>query len=124
REFLKQELDPSRKLYFAIDFHSTYEDIYYTLAPELKRNTTGLLSAWMDRIRAEIPGYDPNVRANYSKPPTLTAFSYFYETYGAESVIYEIGDQTPTDFIQKKSNVAAKEMMKLLLAELSKDEKK
>lgn len=120
RDYFKQQLGADDTLYFMIDFHSTYEDIYYTLAPEMKRNTMGLLDHWMDAIRKALPDYDPHVKVLYLGPPTVTSYSYFYDTYGAESLIYEIGDATSRDFIRKKSEVSAGALMRLLEAEIKK----
>ena len=35
RKFMQQQVALGKKFYFAIDFHSTFHDIYYTVAPEL-----------------------------------------------------------------------------------------
>ena len=122
RDYFKTQLTAAHTLYFMIDFHSTFEDIYYTLSPEMKRNTHGLLDKWMQAIRKGVPDYDPHVKVLYLEPPTVTAYSYFYETYGAESLIYEIGDATPRDFIREKSEVSASALMRLLEEEIKNKE--
>lgn len=119
RDYFKTQLSSEHRLYFMIDFHSTYEDIYYTLAPEMERNTEGLLDAWMDSIRKAFPDYKPRVKVLYLGPPTVTAYSYFYETYGAESLIYEIGDATSRVFIREKSEQSAGSLMRLLEKEIN-----
>lgn len=118
KEYLERNIKKSQTVYFAVDFHSTYQDIYYTLGPDLKRNTTNLLEKWMDQIKMAMPNYQPNVKATYFGLPAVTSYSYFYEKFNAESLIYEIGDNTPKEFIDQKSRIAAIEMMKLLEKEI------
>ena len=116
RYFLKKEIsDQGNKLVFAIDFHSTYDDIYYRVDPKLKSDNPDLISSWLRKTQEQIPGYVPNVKSLYSGGPTYTAFSYLFKQYGAESLVYEIGDKTPRDFIKHKGEVSANLLMDLLL---------
>lgn len=119
RDYLRARIKSSDTLYFAIDFHSTYDDIYYTLDPKFKTNSPGLTDTWLSRLKEEIPGYDLNIKPLYSEPPTSTAFSYLFETYGAESLVFEIGDNTPDSFIQKKSRKSAEILVALLKQRIS-----
>lgn len=121
RDYFEKTLQPGQTVYFMIDFHSTYDDIYYTLAPDMKRNTDDLGKRWMEEIRAAIPDYAPRVKVLYLGPPTVTAYSYFYETYRSESLIYEIGDATPREFIKEKSAKSALALMRLLQSGLKTD---
>lgn len=107
RDYLIQELTGADKLYFAVDFHSTHDDIYYTVDPQREGNAPGLVTRWLAAVKAGLPGYEPNIKPLYFEPPTSTAYSYLFETYGAEALVYEIGDDTPEPFIRKKSEVAA-----------------
>lgn len=116
RDFLKKEIaQTGNKLLFGIDFHSTHEDIYYTVDPKLEGLIPGLVSQWLAETQVRIPGYVPNVKPLYTEGGTFTAFSYLFKEYGTESLVYEIGDQTPRDFIRKKGKVSADILMELLL---------
>ena len=59
-----------------------------------------------------LPNYTP-----HDIPGALGPFTkgWFYNQFNAESMTYEIGDETPRDFIRLKAEVAAREMMKLLI---------
>lgn len=116
RDFLKKEItDKGNQLIFSIDFHSTQDDIYYRVDPKMKGNMPNLISDWLTKTQEQIPGYVPNVKALYSGGGTFTAFSYFFKQYGTESLVYEIGDNTPRDFIKHKGEVSAEILMNLLL---------
>lgn len=115
RDFLKRKItDKGDNLVFGIDFHSTHDDIYYIVDPKLKSKTPGLIDSWLKNTVKNIPDYLPNIKPLYEAPPTYTSFSYLYETFGAEALVYEIGDRTDRDFINKKAKISAVELLKLL----------
>ena len=116
RDFLKKEIaDRGNQLIFSIDFHSTQDDIYYRVDPKMKGNMPNLISDWLTKTQEQIPGYVPNVKSLYNGGGTFTAFSYFFKQYGTESLVYEIGDNTPRDFIKHKGEISAEILMNLLL---------
>ncbi|WP_316848868.1 M14 family metallopeptidase [Pedobacter agri] len=115
RDYLKKKIaDVNGKLVFAIDFHSTHDDIYYIVDPKLKSKYPGLIDNWLKNTVKNIPDYLPNIKTLYEAPPTYTSFSYLYENYGAEALVYEIGDKTSRDFINEKAKISAIELIKLL----------
>ncbi|MGB7070508.1 MAG: M14 family metallopeptidase [Pyrinomonadaceae bacterium] len=116
-EFLqKREADTGGKFYFGIDFHSTWNDIYYPMVPELSGNMPGLVQDWLVNIKKAIPGYEPNIQPNARLRPAIISRNYFLASHGMEAIVFEIGDNTPRDFIKKKGKVGAEELMKLMLA--------
>jgi hypothetical protein len=114
RDFLKKEITGDKQLLASIDFHSTHDDIYYVVDPARKGNIPGLVPKWLAALQERITGYSPNIKPLYSQPPTYTSFSYLFETYGAESLVYEIGDATDAEFIKTKGSVSAQELTRLL----------
>ncbi len=96
-----------------LDFHSTQEDLYYTLTDNLKSNIYNFKDYWLYGIDQAFPEYEPDDRPfDLSQPITK---GWFYLQFGAEGITYEIGDETPRDFVREKARVAAEEMMKLLI---------
>jgi len=118
RDYMHQRVDETGgKFYFGIDFHSTWEDIYYTVGSEYESgNIPGLVPRWLENVKDRLPGYELNISPNNQMEPTLVSRNYFYITFGAESLVYEIGDNTPRDFLERKSRTGAEELMKLLLS--------
>lgn len=115
-DFLKRhETESGGKFYFGIDFHSTWSDVYYPMAPEISGNMPGLVQAWLDNIRRSLPGYEPNIQPNSRPRPAIVSRNYFLTAHGMEAIVFEIGDNTPRDFIKTKGEVGARELMKLLL---------
>ena len=124
RDYLKKDISADRQVNLFIDFHSIWsKDLYYTLQDTVPRNTSGILKAWLSHLEKTFPEYKMVVKPVFSSPPPYPAFAsfgYFYETYKAEAVIYEISDNTPKDFIVAKAKASAEKLMELLLQEAHK----
>lgn len=103
------------RFYFGIDFHSTWDDIYYPMAPGFDSHMPGLMEEWLDSLKAGLPGYNPNIRPNSRLEPAIVSRNYFLASHGMEAIVYEIGDNTTRDFIKKKGKVGADQLMRLLM---------
>jgi predicted deacylase len=119
QQFMKSKVSEGKgKFYFGVDFHSTWEDIYYTVSPELKGNAPGLVPDMIREMATEL-NLDPNIRPGLSDNP-INSSKYFFQEFGAEALTYEIGDNTPRTLLRKKGEVSALKLMTLLLAESEK----
>ncbi len=116
KKFMEDKVKKSKgKFYFGIDFHSTWDDIYYTIDDEFKGNMPGLIPNWLKAVKEQIKGYDPNIKPGDKVRPTAVSKNFFYVNFGAESLVFEIGDNTPREFINEKGKISAEELMKLML---------
>lgn len=115
RDFLRKKLaNTSNKLYFGIDFHSTWDDIFYTNITEKPTHMDGLIKRWFNSLEQAIPNYKVNVRA--SKPASAAiSKAFFNKEFNAESLVYEVGDNTSRAFTTLKSKTAAEKLMLLSL---------
>lgn len=109
--------------YFGIDFHSTWDDIYYTLDPSFEGNMPGLVPEWLARFQEAFPKEEPNIRPSDRVQPTTVSRNFFFAAFGAEALVYEIGDNTPRPFIKEKGEAGANILMELLLERLKAIEK-
>lgn len=98
-----------------LDFHSTHKDVYYTFDNSVKRKLPGFTKKWLEKIRVAINLEDINEKPSGFGSPVSKA--WFNKQFGAESITYEIGDDTPRAFIKIKGEVSADAMMELLLEE-------
>ena len=115
RSFIARRIaETGGRFYFGIDFHSTWNDIYYPMSRIYEGNSPRLVHRWLDNMQAAIEGYEPRIQATERLFPTRVSRNYFFDCCGMEAIVYEIGDNTPRDFIRKKGEVAAVELMKLL----------
>ncbi|MDC9721413.1 MAG: M14 family metallopeptidase [Urechidicola sp.] len=101
------------KVILGLDFHSTQEDLYYSFTDDVHSVIYPFKDYWMAGIDSSIEGYTPDDQPYAIGDPISKA--WFYNQFNAESITYEIGDETPRDFIKLKAEVAAREMMKLLI---------
>lgn len=116
RDFMKEKIrSAGGKFYFGVDFHSTQEDIYYTIAPELEGSMPGLVPELIHATAREFPDYTPNIKPNSAEEARITSTSFLFFEIGAEALTFEIGDHTPRDFIRKKGEMSAMKLMELML---------
>ena len=116
KAFLTNKLESSKgEFYFGVDFHSTFHDIFYTIDPELKGNMPGLVPDMIQAMTEDIPNFDPNIKPGGLDGPKISSTSFLFYELGAESVTFEIGDDTPRDLIKKKGEIAAIKLMELML---------
>ncbi len=115
RDFLRKKLTGTqRKLYFGIDFHSTWDDIFYTNITEKPTNMDGLITRWFESLEKTIPDYKVNARG--SKPTSgVISKAFFNREFNAEALVYEVGDNTSREFTTLKSKTAAESLMRLSL---------
>lgn len=115
RDFLRKKLTGTqRKLYFGIDFHSTWDDIFYTNITEKPTNMDGLINRWFESLEKAIPDYKVNARG--SKPTSgVISKAFFNREFNAEALVYEVGDNTSRAFTTLKSKTAAESLMLLSL---------
>ena len=117
RDFLKNRAQQTGgKFYFGIDFHSTWDDIYYTLDDKFVGNMPRLVPEWLTQVQHAIPNYKPVIQSSDRLEPTTVSRNYFLKQYGMEAIVFEIGDNTSRDRIREKGQVGATELMKLMLA--------
>jgi hypothetical protein len=116
RNFMQQKVEETGgKFVFGADFHSTWEDIFYTINPELKGNMPGLVPNVIGGLADEFPGYTPNIRPSPGTGSKINSTAFFFHEFGAESFTYEVGDNTPREFVRKKGEITAQKLMEELL---------
>ena len=112
KAIVKASKKSNGKVVLGIDFHSTQEDLYYT-SHTLKGTTIpNFYDEWFSAINTTFPNYTPNEIRDDSTQPVSKG--WFLGYFNATAVTYEIGDETPRDFVKEKAKVAAIEMMKIL----------
>ncbi|MFK5959531.1 MAG: M14 family metallopeptidase [Lutibacter sp.] len=112
KTIVKASKKSNGKVVLGIDFHSTQEDLYYTSSTIEGTTIPNFYDDWFSKINATFPNYTPNeIREDSTQPVSK---GWFLRYFKATAITYEIGDETPRDFIKEKAKVAAIEMMKIL----------
>ncbi|MEM1119108.1 MAG: M14 family metallopeptidase [Bacteroidota bacterium] len=100
------------KVILGIDFHSTWRDVLYTNSQSAD-NLPRFKDYWVAGLRNVLS--EEKIRESPSKVGTPVSKGWFLTQFNAEGIVYEVGDDTPRDLIQKKGQAAAVEMMELLI---------
>ena len=101
------------KVYFALDFHSTFYDILYTNKESEHTQQPGLVDAWIKGLHdLEVTN---KTRVEASTNSANLSKDWLGRELKAEAVIYEVGDNTPRLQIKDKAKKTAEILMEVLL---------
>lgn len=117
--FMQEKEAAGEEVFFALDFHSTHYNIYYTMPadykladgrglehPQLVKNWLAELSEAIAWEVKEKPGHNPE---------SGVFKQYMADTYARHSVTYEVGDTTDRREIQTTAVEAARTLAQTLL---------
>jgi hypothetical protein len=116
RDFLRTK-DADYDFVFGVDFHSTWDDIYYPLDTVVAGPRGKIVYDWIHAISARLPQKKTNISASDELEPTMVSRTYFFVNHNMPAIVFELGDDTPRDFLKLKGQVAAEELMRLLMEE-------
>ncbi|MEX2605292.1 MAG: M14 family metallopeptidase [Gracilimonas sp.] len=103
----------NRKMFYAIDFHSTDENIFYPINKETKTTPDDLTQEWIEKVIAENTDVKFNIEEFDTSSPI--AKNWFFHTFGIDAVTYEVDDRIEHDKLEKVSRSAAQSLMRTLL---------
>ncbi len=114
RSYLEDENKNHDRAYcFGIDFHTSYSGPYLLVLDSLNAaKVSGIIPDWIEKIEAEIPGYELNDKPRSQELPYC--YNWFYNAWGIEAVTFEEGDETDRAFIEKRAKVYAQALMEAL----------
>lgn len=101
------------KVWYGIDFHSTRKDILYPISNKIIPKSTSITQKWIKGMNNRLPNDKWTVEPFDISSPI--AKNWIYKTFDAEAMTYEVGDDTPRDYVRLKSKVAAETLMSILL---------
>ncbi|MCG8586540.1 MAG: M14-type cytosolic carboxypeptidase [Pirellulales bacterium] len=110
------ERDGARPFLF-LDYHSTYNDMYYTQSDEEQTFPPQFTHDWLTAIQRRMPN-EKVIRDSKPGGSPYTSRKWVYRTFGIPSITVEFGDNASTDHIRRVSRIAAEEMMIRLLDEV------
>lgn len=110
--WVEEQEAAGRQLRVMIDFHSTWEDLFYT--PPKQEDPPDFVTLWLDAARARLPDFPfRHVPSTNLEQPNSK--NYFIASRGIPAVTYEVGDGTDRDAIRAAAVVFAEEMMRSML---------
>ncbi|WP_340680046.1 M14-type cytosolic carboxypeptidase [Paraglaciecola sp.] len=111
RDKLATIVEAGDKIVFALDFHSTYHDVFYTMPKDYTVAPALLVTDWIAGIKNRTKWvFNPLVKAGTN--PEAGVFKQFIaDTYQVHAVTYEVGDNTNREEISYVAKQAAQELM-------------
>ncbi|MEZ5443365.1 MAG: M14 family metallopeptidase [Lysobacterales bacterium] len=97
-----------RPVLFAIDFHSTWSDVLYSVEEDPSRQPGGLLRGWIEAMDARFPG---RIEEQAFAAATSVFKNWAYCQFGATAVTYEVGDDTTAEQLDDVARTAAFALM-------------
>lgn len=111
---LQSIINDGGKISFAIDFHSTNKDIFYTMPSDYDVENPLLVENWLSRLDKALPDFKVEVKPG-NNPNRGVFKQYIADTYKVHAITYEMGDNTNRALIQKVATKAAELLKKTLL---------
>ena len=115
KDFLNKKSGEGYEFVFGVDFHSTWDDIYYPIDSTVTGEKGQIVFDWIESISNRLPQKRTNVKPSKKTVPTMVSRNYFYMNHNMPAIVFELGDNTPRAFLKQKGQVAAEEIMRLLL---------
>lgn len=100
------------EIHIGLDFHSTWNDVFYTNIEEYKTRLPNFKNQWLASLEKEIPEYKVNEKPSISKKPVSKA--WFLKAHHATGITYEIGDETDRQRIKEIASTSAIQLIKIL----------
>lgn len=101
------------KVYFALDFHSTFSDVLYTNDDRTDTNRPGLTNAWVKGLH-DFEGTNKTTVKPSGNGGNVSK-AWLSKVLNAEALTYEVGDNTPRPYIKQKATKVAEVLMEELL---------
>ena len=102
------------QLWLFLDFHSTYNEVFYTPPRETKLFPNGFTTRWLAAVDRRVRDFRV-IHDDAHNAHRSTSKSWVARELGIHAITYEFGDETPRPRIRRIATQSAEEMMKLLI---------
>lgn len=106
---------------YAVDFHSTHKDIFYTMPTNYVKQAPYSTENWLNKLDTQWPDFKV-IQQPGNNPDKGVFKQYIADTYDVHAITYEMGDNTNRVFIDKLAKDAAITLMQTLLIDNNKQE--
>jgi len=116
RDKMKAIVAAGGKIEFALDFHSTWKNLFYTMPEDYGLEAPKFSTTWLKTIAKTLPGFEVDMRPG-SSPDKGVFKQYIADEYGVHSITYEVGDHADRNEIKTVAKTSALLLMKQMLAD-------
>jgi hypothetical protein len=114
-QYLQSLVADGQKIKFAVDFHSTQHDVFYTMPVDYGVENRYFVKHWLGALDKAMPNFDV-IQKPGNRPNNGVSKQYFADNYQVHAITYEMGDETDRDNIEIIANNAAVLLMKTLMS--------
>lgn len=118
--YLQELAKKGHKVKFALDFHSTKHDVFYTMPVDYGVADKYFVKHWLANLDAATADFSV-VQKPGNKPNNGVSKQYFADNYAVHAVTYEMGDETNRDKITKVALKASETLMQTILSNTEHD---
>lgn len=104
------------KIVFALDFHSTQRDVFYTMPNDYAVAPQLFVDQWLNDLKSSVLSSFVVRNVPGTSPDRGVFKQYIADTYKVHAVTYEMGDNTSRAMVSSVAKSAAKTLMEAMLA--------
>jgi len=115
-DYLQQLVKQGQKISFAIDFHSTKSDVFYTMPVDYGVEKSYFAVHWLDDLDKKMPNFNVVIKPG-NNPDLGVSKQYFADKFGVHAITYEMGDDTDRTQIKRIAFNSANLLMTSMLSD-------
>ena len=119
-DYLQELVKQGDKITFAVDFHSTRHDIFYSMPVDYGVEKPYFVKHWLGELDRQMPNFDVEIRPG-NNPDQGVSKQYFPDKFGVHAITYEMGDNTDRNEIKRIAFNSANLLMKIMLSDADHD---
>ncbi|MGF1671303.1 MAG: M14 family metallopeptidase [Balneolaceae bacterium] len=104
-----------KKVFYAIDFHSTNESIFYPINRDIDTFPQHFTYRWYDTILESAENVKLNIESFDTSAPI--AKNWTWHTFGVDAVTFEVNDDMTREYLQEFARKSAETFMELMISE-------
>jgi hypothetical protein len=120
--YLQSLVEQGQKIKFAIDFHSTQHDVFYTMPVDYGVEEPYFVRHWLGRLDKAMPNFEVLLQPG-NTPNNGVSKQYFADNYNVHAITYEMGDETNRENIKIIAKNASTLLMKTMLSNTNHNKK-
>ena len=91
--YLEQLVENNQKIKFAVDFHSTRSNVFYTMPVDYGVENAYFVRHWLGDLDKKMPDVEVVLKPG-NNPDLGVSKQYFSDKFGVHAITYEMGDNT------------------------------
>ncbi|WP_019028186.1 M14 family metallopeptidase [Colwellia piezophila] len=119
-DYLQELVSQGQKIRFAVDFHSTKNDIFYTMPVDYGVEKAYFVRNWLAELDRQMPNFNVIQRPG-NNPNNGVSKQYFSDKFGVHAITYEVGDNTDRTKIKRIAFKSANILMINMLSNVDHD---